>query len=115
MLPPAPRASNLLVPPLGNPPRSPWRAGGFHLLLQLLQIHFDQLTQLSEHTFEFSRSVRVLIHLRLRWTCCRHPLRADDRPDAFIDRWWQVEVALTQSLIAAQCSEDFILPLLKRG
>lgn len=55
----------LLILPLGNPARRPGGAGGFHLFLERLQIDFDQLPKLREYAFEFSRSVRVLIHLRL--------------------------------------------------
>jgi len=38
----------------------------FHLLLQLIQINFDQLPQLLERCFEVRRGRRVLIHVRLR-------------------------------------------------
>ena len=59
---------SLLVLPLRNPSRRPGRAGGFHLLLERLQIDFDQLPQLCEHPFELGRRVCILIDLRLRGT-----------------------------------------------
>src|ERR1041384_70288 len=67
---------SLLVLPFGNAARRPRRTGGLHLLLELLQIDFDQLTQLSEHAFEFGSRMRVLIHLRLRRSCRGHSLCA---------------------------------------
>ena len=103
----------LLILPFRNSSRRPGGAGDFHLFLQFLEIDFDQLAQLIESRLEFLGRGGVLIYLRLRRSRCGHPLRADDAADAFADRWWQIHIALSQSLIAAQGTQDLVLALLQ--
>src|ERR1041385_7079906 len=86
--------TDLSILPLRNPARCPRRAGGFHLLLELLQIDFDQLSKLRKHAFEFGRRVCVLIDLCLRRTGRRHARSADNRANAFVNRRRQIEVPL---------------------
>ena len=104
-----------LILPIGNPSRRPGRTGSFHLLLEFLQVDFDQLTETVECPFKLSRGGRVLIFMRLRWPLGRHPLAADNTADAFANRIRQIHVALTQCLIAAERAQDFVLAFLECG
>ena len=98
----------LLILPLGNPARRPGGAGGFHLFLKRLQIDFDQLPQLRQHTFEVLSRRVVLVELSLRRTRDRHALRAHDVADAIVDRWWRVDVALSRRTITTERAQDLI-------
>src|SRR5262245_47332765 len=68
----------LLILPFRHAAWSPWCARGFELFLELVQIDFDQLSQLAQHAFEVLRRGVVLRDLSLSRARDRHALRADN-------------------------------------
>src|ERR1041385_2895368 len=99
----------LLIFPLRNASRCPWRARSFELLLELVQIDFDQLPQLAQHALEVLRRGVVLRDLCLSRTRDRHALRADNVTDTIVDRWRRVDVALTRGGVTVQRAQNFVI------